>query len=105
LLLGVPPRILLSRGRRALILYQDNGTHEASGEREANANRAASILEKPGYVPESFTIESSITRMSGEERTRFIRVIQRMLRWAPEERSNAKGLLDGPWLYEDFPQN
>jgi serine/threonine protein kinase len=43
--------------------------------------------------------------MSGEEKLRFIRFIERMLKWSPEERSTARELLDDPWLYEDFPQD
>lgn len=76
--------------------------YEVFGEWEVNVNRVVSIFEKFGYVLESFMIESLIMWMLGEERICFICVIQWMLRWVLEERSNVKGLFDGFWLYEDF---
>ena len=62
-------------------------------------------LKDPSRIPSDFTLEKSITCMSGEEKTRFIHFAKRMLTWSPEERSTAKELLDDPWLYEDFPQD
>ncbi|KAI8674263.1 Protein kinase domain-containing protein [Fusarium keratoplasticum] len=56
-------------------------------------------------IPTDFTLGKSITCMSGEEKTRFLHFVKRMLTWCPEERSSAKELLDDPWLYEDFPQD
>ncbi|KAK0390655.1 hypothetical protein NLU13_0159 [Sarocladium strictum] len=84
-LLGSPPQKLLSEGRRTAMFYEPNG-----------------MLKAPGYVPEYFTLDTSITRMSDEEKIHFIRFVGRMLRWSPEDRSNAKELLEDPWLYDDF---
>ncbi|KAI8725617.1 Protein kinase domain-containing protein [Fusarium sp. LHS14.1] len=87
-LIGPPPEDLLSKGQRTSIFYKSNGH-----------------LKDPSRIPTDFTLEKSITCMSGEEKARFIHLVKRMLTWSPEERSNAKELLDDPWLYEDFPQD
>ena len=61
-------------------------------------------LKDPGCTPGDFTLEQTITCMSGEEKTRFMSFVKRMVKWNPEERSTAKELLDDPWLYEKFSQ-
>ncbi|RSL67614.1 hypothetical protein CEP53_002903 [Fusarium sp. AF-6] len=87
-LIGLPPKDFLSRGQRTPMFYQNNGD-----------------LKDLSIIPTDFTLEKSITCMSGEEKTRFLHFVKRMLTWCPEERSTAKELLDDPWLYEDFPQD
>lgn len=62
-------------------------------------------LKDPGRIPTDFSLDNSITCMSGEEKTRFMHFIRRVLTWCPEKRSTAKELLDDPWLHEDFPQD
>ena len=37
-------------------------------------------------------------RLEGHEKGEFLRFLQRMLRWDPEERPSAKELLFDPWL-------
>ena len=34
----------------------------------------------------------------------FIKFVNRMMKWKPEERGTAKELLQDPWLHNDFPQ-
>ncbi|RMJ14693.1 hypothetical protein CDV36_005596 [Fusarium kuroshium] len=87
-LIGPPPKDLLSKGQRTPMFYQNNGD-----------------LKDPSRIPTDFTLEKSITCMSGEEKTRFLQFVKRMLTWCPEKRNTAKELLDDPWLYEDFPQD
>ncbi|KAG5795423.1 hypothetical protein H9Q69_005516 [Fusarium xylarioides] len=89
-LVGPPPQSLLSSGQRTSMFYKPDGE-----------------LKNPGLVPASgdFSLENTISCMSGEEKQRFIQFINRMVKWNPEERSTARELLDDPWLYEDFPQD
>ncbi|KAJ3534121.1 hypothetical protein NM208_g7674 [Fusarium decemcellulare] len=86
-LIGPPPQSILSGGQRTSMFYQSNGD-----------------LKNPGRIPADFSFEKTISCMRGEEKTRFVQFIKRILKWSPEERSTAKELLDDPWLYEDFPQ-
>lgn len=62
-------------------------------------------LKDPSCIPENFTLENTITCISGEEKARFMSFVKRMVIWNPEERSTAKELLEDPWLYEDFSQD
>ncbi|KAJ4212422.1 hypothetical protein NW759_011809 [Fusarium solani] len=84
----LPQKHLQSKGQRTSMFHQKNGD-----------------LKDPSRIPANFILKWSINCMSGEEKTRFIHFVKRMLTWRPEERSTAKELLDDPWLYEDFPQD
>ncbi|KAH7240360.1 kinase-like domain-containing protein [Fusarium redolens] len=87
-LLGPVPQDLLTKGRRWSLFYQENGE-----------------LKDPSRIPSNFNLANTLTCMAGEERQRFIQFVKRMMTWRPEERSTAKELLNGPWLYNDFPQD
>ncbi|RBQ64947.1 hypothetical protein FVER14953_13130 [Fusarium verticillioides] len=89
-LIGPPPQSLLSSGQRTSMFYKPDGE-----------------LKNPGLVPApgDFSFENTISCMSGEEKLRFIRFIERMVKWNPEERSTSRELLDDQCLYEDFAQD
>ncbi|RBR13629.1 hypothetical protein FVER53590_25260 [Fusarium verticillioides] len=87
-LLGPTPHDLVNKGRRSALFYQESGE-----------------LKRPSRVPRNSNLDSTLTCMSGEEKTRFIRFVKRMITWRPEDRSTAKELLGDPWLYKDFPQD
>ena len=44
------------------------------------------------------TLEDTVTEMDGEEKTKFLKFVTRMLVWLPEDRATAKELLSDPWL-------
>jgi serine/threonine-protein kinase SRPK3 len=50
-------------------------------------------------IPENFTLENTISKLSGEDKIMFLSFVKRMLAWQPEDRSMAKDLLDDPWLH------
>ncbi|KAK2873398.1 hypothetical protein FQN49_002396 [Arthroderma sp. PD_2] len=85
-LLGPAPKALLDQGKRTSQFYSPDGN-----------------LQNPSLVPEVFSFESTICNMSGERKRMFIKFVQRMIKWKPEERSTAKELMSDPWLHEDFP--
>ncbi|KAK3061393.1 hypothetical protein LTS18_006357, partial [Coniosporium uncinatum] len=53
-------------------------------------------------IPTKISLESSITRISGEDKRMFLDFVGRMLKWQPKDRSTAKDLLNDPWLRADF---
>lgn len=63
------------------------------------------IPRNPQPLSHNISFEGSINQIKGEEKTRFIGFVKRMIEWKPEERSTAKELLGDPWLYEDFPHD
>ncbi|KAK7577697.1 hypothetical protein V3481_016239 [Fusarium oxysporum f. sp. vasinfectum] len=87
-LLGPAPQVLLTKGRRSTLFYQEDGE-----------------LKDPSRIPSNFNLESTLTCIAGEEKRRFVQFVKRMIAWRPEERSTAKELLDDPWLYKDFPRD
>lgn len=46
------------------------------------------------------SLETCETRLSGDNKTRFLTFIRRMLQWKPEARYTAKQLLEDSWLNE-----
>uniref|UniRef100_A0A8H7KD53 non-specific serine/threonine protein kinase n=1 Tax=Bionectria ochroleuca TaxID=29856 RepID=A0A8H7KD53_BIOOC len=85
-LLGYPPRNLISSGRRSSMFYDDNNPE---------------IPRDTQPLSRNISFEGSISQIKGEEKTRFISFVKKMIKWKPEERSTAKELLGDPWLYED----
>lgn len=55
-------------------------------------------LKNPDIVRQDFNLENSITKIDGENKKMFLKFVDRMLQWDPEERSTAGELLDDPWL-------
>lgn len=55
-------------------------------------------------IPTNFSLENSITKISGEDKRMFLEFVSRMLKWQPKDRSTAKDLLNDPWLTADFPK-
>lgn len=47
-------------------------------------------------IPHTRTMQALESRL--EDKTNFLRFIQRALTWMPEERATAKELLQDPWL-------
>lgn len=44
------------------------------------------------------SLESLERRLSGYEKSEFIRFMRSMLKWLPEDRKTARQLLEDPWL-------
>ncbi|KAM0245993.1 hypothetical protein ACHAP5_004964 [Fusarium lateritium] len=86
-LIGPRPQNVLSNGRRTPMFYKSNGE-----------------LKDTGRIPGDLNLESTIKRLSGEEKVKFIRFVKRMMKWNPEERDTAKQLLDDPWLDQISPK-
>ncbi|KAK6430586.1 hypothetical protein LTR95_013258 [Oleoguttula sp. CCFEE 5521] len=55
---------------------------------------------KDSHLIHDTTLESSETRLEGENKAIFLSFVRRMLCWLPEERATAKQLLGDPWLKE-----
>ncbi|KAL8843403.1 MAG: hypothetical protein Q9176_002016 [Flavoplaca citrina] len=85
-LLGPPPRDLLALGKRTSMFYDPEGK-----------------LKGTDLTPQTFTLESSVSKIDGQEKRKFLAFVSRMLTWQPEDRSTAKELLSDPWLKPDFP--
>ncbi|MCJ1408035.1 hypothetical protein MMC19_002108 [Ptychographa xylographoides] len=85
-LIGAPPKELLSKGRRASMFYNNDGS-----------------LKAQVTVPVDFNFENSVNIIDGEDKIMFLDFVSRMLKWHPEERSTARDLLSDPWLEADFP--
>jgi serine/threonine-protein kinase SRPK3 len=56
-------------------------------------------------IPTKFSLEGSISKISGEDKTMFMKFVRRMLTWEPKDRSTAKELLDDPWLKMEFSED
>lgn len=64
--------------------------------------RKTGALKSPALIPQNFSLESSITAISGEDKRLFLEFVGRMLKWQPGDRCTAKELLSDPWLRADF---
>ncbi|KAM3471964.1 hypothetical protein MY8738_009074 [Beauveria namnaoensis] len=84
-LLGPPPRDMLRSGQRTSMFYEPNGN-----------------FKHPELIPQDLKFENTVSMISGQEKTKFLEFVKKMVRWNPEERSTASDLLKDPWLYEDF---
>jgi hypothetical protein len=56
-------------------------------------------------IPTKFSLENSISKISGEDKRMFLTFVKRMLKWEPKHRSTAQDLLDDPWLRAEFPED
>ncbi|RMZ78904.1 hypothetical protein DV738_g3588, partial [Chaetothyriales sp. CBS 135597] len=77
------PQSLLERGDRTSLFYDEDGRLARRSELE---------------VPSSFSFETTLASVSGEEKRMLVDFVQRMIRWDPKQRSTAKELLQDPWL-------
>ena len=64
--------------------------------------RETGKLKGTGLTSQIFSLESSISKIDGEDKRMFLKFVSRMLTWQPEDRSTAKELLSDPWLRADF---
>ncbi|KAI4212365.1 MAG: hypothetical protein LQ351_004935 [Letrouitia transgressa] len=85
-LLGPPPQDFLALGKRTSMFYDPEGK-----------------LKGTDLTPQIFSLESSISKIDGQDKRMFLAFVSRMLTWQPEDRSTAKELLSDPWLRADFP--
>lgn len=99
-LIGPPPQHLLDEGERTSKFYKPSATTQ-NRKKNTQKVRYTGQLKDPGWIPDDFSFESSITCMEGEEKGRFIRFIKRMLKWDPDERATASELLEDPWLNQN----
>ena len=67
--------------------------------------RETGKLKGTGLIPQNFSLESSISKIEGQDKSMFVEFVSRMLTWRPENRSTAEELLNHPWLRADFPRN
>lgn len=65
--------------------------------------RETGKLKGTDLTPQIFSLESSISKIDGQDKRMFLAFVSRMLTWQPEDRSTAKELLSDPWLRADFP--
>ncbi|KAI1821796.1 kinase domain protein [Xylaria intraflava] len=82
-LLGLPPKDLLARGRLARKFFSDEGEFAAGIE-----------------LPAPKSLEGMEEHLTGDEKRRFLTFMQKMLQWAPEQRSTAGELFQDAWLQE-----
>ncbi|KAG6041654.1 hypothetical protein E4U41_003092 [Claviceps citrina] len=83
-LLGPPPPHLLSSGQRTSMFYKPDGS-----------------LKHREPFPGELKFENTVTKISGQEKTRFLEFVSKMVKWDPSERSTARDLLRDRWLYDD----
>ncbi|KAL2797006.1 kinase-like domain-containing protein [Aspergillus keveii] len=86
-LLGHPPRDLLKRGRETSRYFDAQGQFKL-----------------PGLVVKKDLISMAREIEDDGGTAQFVDFISRMLRWRPEDRSTAKGLLSHPWLPQRKPE-
>ncbi|KAI4287976.1 MAG: hypothetical protein L6R35_002760 [Caloplaca aegaea] len=84
-LLGPPPQDFLALGKRTSMFYDPEGK-----------------LKGTDLTPQNFTLESSVSKIDGQDKRMFLAFVSRMLTWQPEDRSTAKELLSDPWLRAGF---
>lgn len=66
--------------------------------------RETGNLKGTDLIPLNFSLESSISKIDGQDKKMFLAFVRRMLTWQPRDRSTAKELLSDPWLRADFPE-
>ena len=79
-ILGLPPVEFLRRTQTSWKYFNDDGTWKA-----------------PSVIPDS-SLETTETRLSGDNKAAFLAFMRKMLQWCPEGRHTAKQLLEDPWL-------
>ncbi|KAL4860462.1 hypothetical protein BDV12DRAFT_107150 [Aspergillus spectabilis] len=82
-LLGPPPPSLLARGKLRHKFFSDDGDFCAQ-----------SLLD------DRLPLEQRESTLEGQDKARFLRLIQKMLQWEPTERSSAKELQEDEWICE-----
>lgn len=53
-------------------------------------------------LPASLALQKMETNLDGSDKIAFMHFMDKMLRWAPEDRKTARELLDDPWLKEQI---
>lgn len=82
-LLGPPPEDLLARSPLASTFFSNTGTF-TGGIR----------------LPDSTSLSEMETLLAGDEKTRFLEFMHKMLQWDPKQRSTARELFQDAWLQE-----
>ena len=106
-LLGPPPQDLLARGKRTSLFYDPEGGFLLKTAPESVSYLLiyeTGELKGLNFTPQNFNLESSVTKIEGQDKRIFLAFVRRMLTWQPEDRSTAKELLSDPWLGADFPE-
>lgn len=81
-MLGMPPLDLIKRGSRSDEFFTDDGQWKA---------------DVP--IPAELSLAQSEENLERDEKQEFLRFVEGMLQWRPEDRKTAKELLQDPWLY------
>ncbi|CAH0040708.1 unnamed protein product, partial [Clonostachys rhizophaga] len=81
-MLGMPPLDLIKRGSRSDEFFTDDGQWKA---------------DVP--IPAELSLAHSEENLEEGEKQEFLRFVEGMLQWRPEDRKTAKELLQDPWLY------
>ncbi|KAL4898450.1 kinase-like domain-containing protein [Aspergillus ambiguus] len=84
-LLGPPPPSLLARGKLRHKFFSDDGDF------------CAKFL-----LGDRIPLEQRETTLEGQDKARFIRLMQKMLQWEPEKRSSAKELQEDEWICKNL---
>jgi hypothetical protein len=100
-LLGPPPRKLLEMSDPEAYSRYFNKKGELDSQKNASLLTVIFLtghFKYPHLIPKTFTIESLVPFMDGEDKRLFVALARRMLKWLPEERATAAELASDPWL-------
>ncbi|KAM5508252.1 magnesium ion transporter [Microsporum canis] len=83
-LLGTPPHSLLAQGKLSHKFFSNDGEF------------------CPGVpIQDRVRIEERETALEGEDKARFLRLVQKMLQWEPSKRGSAKELAEDEWIHSN----
>ena len=97
-LMGPPPPELLKKGKRTAEFFDEDGE---------NCPTRATLFANPAGqwrgripVPDRTSLEESEEYLEGSNKEAFLRLLQKMVQWRPEDRQTADQLLEDDWLNE-----
>ncbi|KAL0961526.1 hypothetical protein HGRIS_006465 [Hohenbuehelia grisea] len=86
--MGLPPREVIARGSRGSEFFSESGEYHAG---------------LP--IPPSISFEELETRLRGEDKELFLKMVRKMLQWDARQRATAKELLEDEWLVKHMVGN
>lgn len=102
-LLGPPPSSLLAQGKSSHKFFSERGKSRAlfmlfRASVSTNYHRFAGDFDAGIPVGDRIPLEQRETNLEGEDKARFLRLMQKMLQWEPSKRSSARELLEDEWI-------